>query len=161
MAEPPVADASPLIVLARAEWMEILLVAGERLVVPRPVAAEVFRRGPNDPAVRALTELAWLEVLEPGPFSPRVLAWDLDLGETAVLSWALAHPGAEAIIDDKAGRRCAESLGIPIRGTVGLILEARHRGVIAAARPVIDDVRRSGLYLSDRVVNEALRRIGE
>ena len=41
-------------------------------------------------------------------------------GESTVLAWALAHPGARAIIDDLHGRRCAEALGIPLRGTVGL-----------------------------------------
>jgi hypothetical protein len=45
-----------------------------------------------------------------------VLAWDLGDGESSVLAWALSHPGTPAIIDDPEGRRCAESLGITLRG---------------------------------------------
>ncbi|HVG22421.1 MAG TPA: DUF3368 domain-containing protein, partial [Blastocatellia bacterium] len=66
-----------------------------------------------------------------------------------------------AIIDDLAGRRCAGVFGIPVRGTLGLILMAKRRGNIPAARPVLESLRQSGMYLSDRVLDEALALIGE
>ena len=43
-----------------------------------------------------------------------------------MLAWAHAHPGAEAIIDDLAGRRCAAAFSIPVRGTLGLALIAKQ-----------------------------------
>ena len=66
-----------------------------------------------------------------------------------------------AIIDDLAGRRCASSLGIPLRGTLGLVLAAKQRGLIAQARPVIENMMKNGLYLSKKVVESALSRVGE
>jgi predicted nucleic acid-binding protein len=48
-----------------------------------------------------------------------------------------------------------------VRGTLGLVLVARRRGVIPAARPVVERLRRSGMYLSDRVCDRALALIGE
>lgn len=78
-----------------------------------------------------------------------------------VLTWALTHTGTEALLDDRKGRRCAAALGIPVRGTLGLILVAKQRGIIPSARTVIDEVRRAGLYLSDTVVEQALARVGE
>lgn len=71
------------------------------------------------------------------------------------------YPGTEAIVDDLAARRGAAALGIPVRGTLGLVLTAKKRGVIPVARPVLETLRQSGMYLSDRVLNQALALIGE
>lgn len=78
-----------------------------------------------------------------------------------MLAWALANPKTEAILDDLAGRRCADRLEIPIRGTSGLVLAARQHGHIAGAKPLIERLRQTGMYLSDRVVTKALAIVGE
>ena len=78
-----------------------------------------------------------------------------------MLTWGRVHPGTEIIVDDLAARRCASSLGIPVRGTLGLVLVAKKRGVIPLARPVIDQLRHAGMYLSDHIVDEALALIDE
>lgn len=161
MAEPPVINASPLIVLTRGGHPEVLRAAGERIVVPLPVATEIQQRGPDDPTAQFLAEAGWLEVLPAGPLPEQVAALRLDSGESAVLAWALAHPGAEAILDDLRARRAADRLGIPVRGTVGLIIVAKDLGIIPRVRPVIEDIRRAGLYLSDHVIEQALARAGE
>ena len=77
------------------------------------------------------------------------------------MTWAYAHPGAESICDDLAARRCAATLGIPVRGTVALVLGAKKRGMISQARPLLDRFRREGMYLSDEVMNAALKKVGE
>lgn len=81
--------------------------------------------------------------------------------ETSVLAYAYHHPGTEAIIDDLAGRKCALSLQIPVRGTLGIVLAAKKRGLISQARPVLEHLLRSGLYLSQPILDEALRRVAE
>ena len=75
---------------------------------------------------------------------------------------ALAHAHSlEAIIDDLAGRKCAASLGILARSTLGIVLAAKQRGLITQARPVIEDMMATGLYLSRKVLDQALQRVGE
>jgi predicted nucleic acid-binding protein len=64
-------------------------------------------------------------------------------------------------VDDLAARRCAATLGVPVRGTLGLVLIAKQRGEIPAARPVLEELRQAGMYLSDAVLNRALKRVGE
>jgi predicted nucleic acid-binding protein len=78
-----------------------------------------------------------------------------------VIAWAQEHPGAEAIVDDLAARRCAASLGIAVRGTLGLVLLAKQRGRIDSARVLLEQLRQSEMYLSDRVMNRALALVGE
>lgn len=161
MADVGVANTSPIIVLARASRIELLRVVAERIVVPLAVADEIRRRGPEDPAVAALSQTSWITVVETRLVHNQVSDCGVDPGEMAVLTWALVHPEAEAILDDLPARRCAERLGIRFRGTVGIILWAKQIGVIPAARPVIEEVRRAGLYLSEGVVAEALARVNE
>lgn len=73
----------------------------------------------------------------------------------------LAHSGLIAIIDDRAGRRCAEFLGIPFIGTLGIVLRAKRLGHIDSARPLVRRLQEAGMYLSDRILEPALKLAGE
>lgn len=98
----------------------------------------------------------------PEPVVPRnILEWGLGAGESSVLALAASHPRMEAIIDDLAARKCASCLGIPVRGTLGIVLAAKRRGLIPRARPVMEELIRGGLYLSRAVLDEALKRVNE
>lgn len=66
-----------------------------------------------------------------------------------------------AIVDDLAARRCAKARGIASRGTLGVILIARRRGLIPSARAIVDELRRSGMRLANDVMDRALREVGE
>ncbi len=153
-------DASPLIFLSRSGHLELLQSFAEQVWVPMPVATEIQQRGQQDISAQAIDNTAWL-LTKPVPTMPNsITEWRLGAGESAVLALALEH-GIEAIIDDLAGRKCAASLDIPVRGTLGIVLTAKQRGIISLARPVIEDMMQSGLYLSREVVEQALFRVGE
>ena len=135
--------------------------AAVRVAVPDVVVDELRAAGPDDPTVRALDDARWLEIIPTPPIPESVTAWKLDPGETAVLSLGLFQSGCEVVLDDYAGHRCADAHGLPCRGTLGVILFAKEIGLIPAARPVLEELRRSGMYLSDRVLDRALARVGE
>ncbi len=161
MAERPAVNAFPLIHLSKGGLLNLLQLAGEEIVILSAVATEVQRRGPTDPTVQGIAQTSWLVIVETPLIPALIQAWDLGEGESSVLAWAYTNPGTEAIIDDLAARRCAATLGIPVRGTLGLVLTAKQRGIIPAARPVLEQLRQSGMYLSDRVLDQALKLIGE
>jgi predicted nucleic acid-binding protein len=158
---PPVVDASPLIVLARTNLLPLLHLAGDPILVPRAVAQEVLGRGQGDPAAQALRSTHWLNLVDPGPTPVVLQPYRLGAGEAAALTWALTHPGTLALFDDLLARRCATLLHVPVRGTLGLVMSAKQHGVISLARPVLEQLRQSGLYVSDQVMNQALALVGE
>lgn len=161
MAERPAVNASPLIFLSRAGLLDFLQLVAPELIVPAAVATEIQQRGTTDITVQAINQTPWLAVVETPVVPPIIQAWGLGKGESAVLSWAASHPGTEVILDDLAARRCAAALGISVRGTLGLVLIAKQRGLLPAARPVLLQLRQAGMFLSDRVMNQALALVEE
>jgi predicted nucleic acid-binding protein len=156
-----VLDASPLILLSRIRRLDLLLTLRRRLVVPVPVLEEIRAKGNQDPSVREIQQASYLEEVPALPVAESIRRWDLGRGESSVLAWARERPGALALLDDLQARRCAESQGIPLLGTAGLVLLAKRRGLIPAAAPVLRELVAGGMYLSESLVAELLRRAGE
>jgi predicted nucleic acid-binding protein len=129
--------------------------------VPDAVVAEIGRKGPHDVTVQAIGQARWNSIVPAPPVPGPVQSCNLDPGETAVLAVAHGDPDFEVIIDDLADRRCAARLGIACLGSLGVVLVAKQLGAIPAARPVIEQLRLSGLYLDDDFVAEVLKRLGE
>ncbi|MHC5938905.1 DUF3368 domain-containing protein [Nostoc sp.] len=161
MAELPAINTSPLIFLTKGGFLDLLLLMGSSIIVPSAVATEIQAYGSADVTAVALNNTDWLVIQETPPVPNVIQSWDLGLGESAVLTWGYVNPGTEVILDDLAARRCAATLGIPVRGTLGIVITAKLRGVIPAARPVLEQLRLCGMYLSDRVINLALALVAE
>ena len=161
MGEQWVLNASPLIVLAQINQIDLVPALADAVVVPGDVVSEIEAGPPDDPA-RLYLETGDLSVVEAPPPTAELLAWDLGRGETAVLSYARHHPNWTAIIDDKAARKCARSFSVRVKGTLGVIILARQRGLIPSATELLRELRRNGFRLDDRLIRETLRRtVGE
>jgi predicted nucleic acid-binding protein len=154
-----VVNSSPLIVLSRAGRIDLLTLAGMPIHIPESVSSEV--RAHSDEAARALDTISWLQTVPDAEMLPRVRGWDLGAGESAVLEWAQANRPARAIIDDYAARKLANVLGVEVTGTLGLALVAKQQGMVSVARPLVEELTRAGLYLSEPIIERALRLVGE
>lgn len=163
MAEIVVADAGPLIAFGRLRRIEVLARVFERVVVPRAVFEET-QVHPGLPDAQAIVSAraAGLFVVEDSPPDLTRLPPDAELGEgeTAAIAFA-AERGYGVLIDEKLGRSVAEALNLKVIGTVGVLLIARRRNLIAAVKPFLEDLRTSGHRLSEELIREALRRAGE
>ena len=78
-----------------------------------------------------------------------------------MIAWAQSQANSIVVLDDLLGRRCAQALRLPLIGTLGLVLMAKRRGAIPSARLVVEKLVAHGMYLSERVVGEALALVGE
>ena len=161
MADPPACNASPLIILGRAGQLDLLRAVYGTVVVLDAVAAEVLGGPAGDAAAIALQTEGWFLRARVPEVPAAVAAWDLGPGESEVLAWGLAHPGSEVILDDRLGRRCGRTLGIPVRGTVGIVVLAKQQGVIPVAGSVLDALRGAGLFITAELHERALRLVGE
>jgi len=89
-----------------------------------------------------------------------MLGWDLGAGETQVLAHCLAN-GHRAVLDDAEARATAKVHGVPLIGTLGVILRARQAGLIQEARPLVERLIAEGSWLAPDLVRQALQRLGE
>lgn len=156
-----VVNASPLIFLARGGHLDLLGKLAKRTIVPQPVFTELQARGDTDRTVQALVRCQWMEIVNAPPIPADVQSWGLGLGESSVLALAQQHPSATVVMDDLAGRRCATSVGLPVLGTLGVILNAKQKGLVPLARPIMEDLVRSGMYLSRDLLDQVLGLVGE
>jgi predicted nucleic acid-binding protein len=154
-------NASPIITLCKSGQEDLLPQLFTEIVLPGAVLEEVEAGDITNPAAQKLGALTWLKRDDTVAVAPIVQAWDLGAGETVVLSYALARPDYVAVIDDTAGRRCASSLNITVIGTVGLIVLAKRRKLIARITPSLEALRDAGLWLSDKLLEQLKQQEGE
>lgn len=90
-----------------------------------------------------------------------VSAWGLGAGESSVISLAETLPKATVVLDDLAARRCAMAVGLPVTGTLGLLLLAKQVGRIEKVAPALDAVVEAGLFVAERHLNAIREKAGE
>lgn len=156
-----VVNASPLILLGKIDCVDLLSQLSDELIVPDVVVREVGAKPDGERIVSEIASLPGVRFEGEVATSSEIAAWNLGRGESQVLALAGAFPRSRAVLDDLEARRCAQSLGQAMIGTLGVVLRAKRKGVIERARPVIEHLRRVGLYASDSLVEQALAHLGE
>jgi predicted nucleic acid-binding protein len=154
--KPAVLNASPLIILARAGYLDLVPRLLSPVVIPGAVAVEISAGPADDAAVRFLAQRSWLSVIDLVPALSPLAAWRLGQGESEVLEYARRNFGTLAVLDDKAARRAARALGILLTGTLGLIVAAVQRNLIPSLSAAIQTVRACGLYMDPAAVSRLL-----
>ena len=97
----------------------------------------------------------------PVPVSVQIAEWGLGAGESAVIAFALENTGYDAVLDERAGRTCAQALGVRVRGTLGLLVLAKRAGVVSAIRPHIEGLLEAGYRLTPALIAAVLDEAGE
>ncbi len=149
MKEPVVADSACLIALEQIDSLDILPDLFEPILIPPAVDREIgIARG-------------WLTVERPAN-APLVnsLRLTLDVGEAEAIALA-AERSARIILDDRQSRAVARAFNMQLIGTIGCLLRAKQTGVIAAVRPLIENLEANHFYLDAALKAEALRIAGE
>ena len=91
-----------------------------------------------------------------------LLEAELDPGEAAVIQLALETTNSEILIDEKKARRLAVSVyGLSVLGIGGLLLRAKKRGLVVQVKPVFEQIRNNGYFISDRLMDGILKAAGE
>lgn len=159
---PIICNAGPLIALSMIDRLSLLRELYSRILVPEAVYREVVDEGVGRVGARQIAAADWLErtpdLVAPDPF----LTMELGAGEAAVLTLAARRNASEVLIDERKARRIAEvAYGLKPKGTAGILVTAKRRGLLDEVRPSLEDMARRGYYLSARLINRACREVGE
>ena len=119
--------------------------------MPREVREELIEKRPDADGVEDLRAAKWIVVVDAPvsiPADESALA-TLDAGEAAALRLAFERR-ALVLIDERAGRRAAHFLGLAVRGTFGMLVEARLRGIVEAMGPTLGELEQNGFRAASR-----------
>ena len=145
-----VCNTSPLLVLAKIQRLDLLTQLYARLVIPRAVFDEIGAKADDAAAqIQALVATPRVTVQRATPQTLAGLPVDLGAGEREAIALALETAADLVVLDDQAGRRLARARGLQVTGTVGVLVEARARGLLPALRPELDRLRAAGLWLAE------------
>ncbi len=154
-------NTSPLQYLYQIKLLHLLPALVERVVVPRAVDEELGvgrRAGIDLPDPKALE---WITIRRPASETVPPWATDLGPGESEVLMLAIESPDSIVLLDDALARRVAQMLGLRMRGTIGVLLDAKRAGLVPSVAPLLDRLQGLRFRLSPRTRAAVLTLAGE
>ena len=87
--------------------------------------------------------------------------YNLDEGERQVIIHGLAVKAELVLIDEILARKIASHLGLNIKGTLGVLVEAKRKGLIESFTNLAVRLKENGIFFSERMIDEISRLLDE
>ena len=144
-----ISNSSPLIGLEQIGQLNILRALFGTIAVPPAVVREVTRTVdlPEWIEQRALIQ----------NIGPLIMKASLGQGESEAISLALESNASLVILDDRPARRLAQSLSLPVIGTLGILLLAKKRNLIPAIKPCLEELSRFDFRIAPILYEQVLK----
>lgn len=146
-----ISDTSCLILLEKIGELQLLAGLFGHVIVTPEIATEFALPLPN-----------WFTIQSPeNKRYQKILEASLDKGEASALALAIEESDCLLIIDDLKGRKYAERLGIDITGTLGILVEAKSKGLIEYLKPRLEKIKATNFRFSKVLEDKVLEQVGE
>ncbi len=141
--------------------LSLLELLYKRVLVSFEVSQEIETGGSSDFGVSEFRRSSFIEKRSNSLTIPPFLRNALDLGEASVIQLALDENIHTVCIDEPMGRRIARLNGLKLTGSIGVLIRAKQDGFDFSMREAINRMQSHGIYLSQRVVDFALKQVNE
>jgi predicted nucleic acid-binding protein len=145
-----ITDTSCLILLEKINALDILPRLFETILTTPEIAEEYGGQLPS-----------WITVKNADQVAKEEFMRYVDRGEASAIALAVENKCDYIIIDDMAGRRLATKLGLPVKGTVGVLLLAKQNGVIPVFGPYLHLIQQTNFRLSSSLAAQFIKDAGE
>ena len=159
-----VTNSTPLIELSKIEQLNLLQKVYGAILIPEEVYVEVVVDGIGEPGAAEVKAADWIccqSVTDKAQVRTLQSQYSLHLGESATIVLAQEIRAEQVILDDNAARREAIARGLPVIGTVGVLVLAKTQRIIPVVRPILDNFRDQGTRISQVLYHQILTRAGE
>ncbi len=157
---PVIVNNSPLVFLSILNLLPLLRELYTDVWIPEEVQEEFLR---TETTLRrsSLNNAPWIRTVSLTDSQSASVYGRLDRGEASVLALAKEHDAHLIIIDEKKAREEAKQIGLTVKGTVGVLLEAKKKGLIDTIKPLLETLRDNGMYLDQSFIDNVLQIAGE
>lgn len=153
-----VSDTGPILALANVEQFDLLRQLYSKVFIPPAVRAEVK----DDVSLAAITSANWITIQSvKDELAVNLLREELDPGESEALILAKELSADLVLIDDRAARRKAQSIGLNVIGTLGVLLLGKQNKHISTIQPSLERLRERGFRMSNDLYEQVLKDAGE
>lgn len=152
-----VSNTTPIIALSVIGQLNLLRDLYTEVVIPPAVYGEVIAGGARRAGATELSHADWIRTVSLQDPRRADLLLDLDRGEAEAIALAIELDADLLLIDERLARRYAMRAGLTITGSLGVLLKAKEKGLVPELRPLIEELRRNKIRLSEDVVQHALR----
>ncbi len=158
-----VSNTSPIVNLTAVGQLDLLQQIYEKVLIPQAVCREITVVGDRGPAVTEVHTPEWIESKQVTDRAlVTALQTEIDEGEAEAIALAIEMGAALLLLDERRGRIVASHLGLRFIGLLGVLIEAKHKGYIPAAKPILDDlVVKAGFWMSQQLYARVLQTAGE
>ncbi len=159
-----VSNTSPIINLAAIGELDLLRELYGTLTIPDAVYDEIVVRGRGQPGADEVQQFSWFvrQSVSNRALVVQLKGSGLDVGEAEAIVMAVEANAPLLLMDEKLGRAAAMRVGIRVIGLLGVLIEAKSRGHIAAVRPLLDALRAGpGFYIAPALYSQVLQQAGE
>jgi predicted nucleic acid-binding protein len=158
-----VSDTSPINNLAAINQLALLQQLYGTIVIPEAVYRELT--APDFPVAGSI-EIQTFDWIETRTITDRTIVYafsnELDIGEAEAIALAIEIKAEQLLIDERRGRAIAERLNLRYIGILGVLVEAKNRGMIPEIKPLLNAlINQAGFWISATLYNSVLQFVGE
>ena len=158
-----ISDTSPLSCLIKTGKLDLLQQLYKQLVILFSVYRETLDMKSFVYDVSGFEKAPWIEVMQTHHYERyKNQLSNLDAGEAEAIALALEIKADLILIDERLGAATAIKMGLNVTGTLGIVVDAKERGIIKSGKELIDELRtKGGLWISAHLYNSVLDLLNE
>jgi predicted nucleic acid-binding protein len=157
-----VSNASPLIILAKIGFFHLLQRLFSKITISEEVWDEVVVKGaglPGSTETEQASQSGWIHTAHLANSAQMTALrnqYSLGAGELSTILLAKEIEADMALIDERGARLLAESEGVHVLGTVGMLELGYRRGEVTDLRLAYQTMIAEGVYINREILNQSL-----
>jgi len=151
-----IGDSSALVALAIVNQLELLEKLYDKLYIPQAVFDEVTQIAkPQSSKLRQFLQAKVKQV------DLTLTQLGLGLGELEAITLYKKLDADVLLIDDNRAKKYASLNGVKVIGSLGILIKAKEQGHIKKVKPFLDEIQKSEIYISKKLIEKVLEICGE
>ncbi|MDJ0580919.1 DUF3368 domain-containing protein [Crocosphaera sp.] len=156
-------NTSPLNNLAAIDQLHLLKELYSSIIIPSEVYQELMAVETPIHVSNQIKKAQWIKVEQVISLTTiKLLEQQLDRGEAEAIALALQLKADLLVIDEKKGRTVTNGFNIPFTGILGILIQAKQKGLISEVKPLLDNLKtKAGFWIKPNLYQNILQRVRE